>query len=137
MKKAISIFLSVLMLASSSGIAYSQHFCGGLEMNSEITFGEKNISCGMEMEKSHCAEELTVVEVHKCCENQFTKVKTDDNFAKASFTLKIHQTFVASFVAVFVSPEVEIDSPQKIFFADYYPPPLKQDLNILYETFLI
>lgn len=137
MKKTISIFLSLLMLASSSGIAYSQHFCGGLEMNSEITFGEKNISCGMEIEKHSCVEESTAVEVHKCCENQFTKVKTDDNFAKASFTLKFQKTFVATFVSVFVLPEVEIAYPEKTFFADYSPPPLEQDFNILYETFLI
>jgi len=137
MKKAISIFLSILMLASSSGIAYSQHFCGGLEMNSEITFGEKNISCGMEIEKHACVEESTVVETHKCCENQFTKVQTDDNFAKVSFDLKLNKTFVATFVSVFVLKEVEIASTEKIFFADYSPPPLEQDLNILYETFLI
>lgn len=137
MKKIISIFLSILIFASSSGIAYAQHFCSGMEMNSEITFGEINISCGMEIEKDHCDEESTVVEAHNCCENQFTKIHTDDNFAKASFDLKLNKTFVATFVSVFVLQEVEIASTEKTFFADYNPPPLEQDFNILYETFLI
>ena len=137
MKKAISIFLTALMLASSSGIAYAQHFCSGLEMMAEITLGEKSLSCGMDMEIHPCDEEKTIAEGHDCCQNQFTQINTDDSFSKASFDLKLDKTFVATFVSVFVLQEVSIPSAQKIFFADYSPPPLFQDLNILYETYLI
>ncbi|AFL80063.1 hypothetical protein Aeqsu_0552 [Aequorivita sublithincola DSM 14238] len=139
MKKAISIFLSILMLASSSGMAYSQHFCGGLEMMSEITLGEKLLSCGMETNvlDSDCGGETTTHDSHDCCKNHITKIHTDDNFAKASFNLKLNKTFVATFISVFVLQEVEITSTEKTFFADYNPPPLEQDLNILYDTFLI
>lgn len=139
MKKAISIFLSVLILASSSGIAYSQHFCGGMEIMSEITLGEKHLSCGVEMDitDSDCADENPILDSHDCCKNHITKIQIDENFAKASFDIKLNKTFVATFVSVFLLQEVEIASTQKTFFADYYPPPLEQDLNILYETFLI
>lgn len=137
MKRVISIFLAMLMLASSSGIAYAQHFCGGMEMMAEITLGQKGLSCGMDMDVHPCDEEKTISEGHDCCENQFTQIKTDDNFAKASFDLKLNKIFVATFVSVFVLQEVEIASAEKIFFADYSPPPLERDLNILYETFLI
>lgn len=127
------------MLASSSGIAYAQHFCGGMEMMSQITMGEKNLSCGMEeMENpAECAAESTAENHHDCCDNQIIKIQTDDNFAKASFDVKLNKTFVATFVSVFVLQEVDIASTEKTFFADYSPPPLEQDLNILYETFLI
>ena len=139
MKKTISIFLSLLMLASSSGIAYAQHFCSGMEMMAEVTLGEKHLSCGMEADApaSDCGDETAVPEKHDCCKNQITKIHTDDNFAKASFDLKLNKTFVATFVSVFVLEEVEITSAEKTFFADYNPPPLEQDLNILYDTFLI
>jgi hypothetical protein len=139
MKKTISIFLSILMLASSSGIAYAQHFCGGMEMMAEVTLGEKNLSCGMEENApaSDCGDESVTPEAHDCCKNHVTKIQTDENFAKASFDLKLNKTFVATFVSVFVLQEVEITSAEKTFFADYSPPPLEQDLNILYETFLI
>ncbi len=137
MQKAISIFLSVLMLASSSGIAYAQHFCSGMEMISEVTLGVKHLSCGMEeMSTTSCIDAVVIDDAH-CCQNQFTKIHTDDNFAKASFDLKLNKAFVASFVSVFILHEVEITSTKKIFFADYTPPPLEQDLNILYDTFLI
>ena len=139
MKKTISIFLSILLLASSSGIAYAQHFCGGMEMMAEVTLGEKNLSCGMDLHApySECGDEENISEPHDCCKNEITKIQTDDNFAKASFDLKLNKIFVSTFVSVFVMQEVEIASAQKIFFADYSPPPLEQDLNILYETFLI
>lgn len=127
------------MLASSSGIAYAQHFCGGMQMMSQITLGEKNLSCGMEeMEiPPECTAETTAENHHDCCDNQIIKIQTDDNFAKASFDVKLNKTFVATFVSVFVLQEVDIASAEKTFFADYSPPPLEQDLNILYETFLL
>ena len=127
------------MLASSSGIAYSQHFCSGMEMIAEVTLGEKQLSCGMENDipDSHCGDKSTTLEAQDCCKNHITKIQTDDNFAKVAFDLKLNKTFVATFVSVFVLQEVEIDFAEKTFFADYNPPPLEQDLNILYETFLI
>ncbi len=127
------------MLASSSGIAYAQHFCSGMEMMAEITLGEKHLSCGMDMgaPDSDCGDKAFASEAHDCCKNHITKIQTDDNFAKASFDIKLSKTFVATFVSVFVLQEVEITDTEKTFFADYNPPPLERDFNILYETFLI
>jgi thiamine biosynthesis protein ThiC len=127
------------MLTSSSGIGYAQHFCSGMEMMAKITLGEKHLSCGMEEDASasDCGNETAAAEAHDCCKNHITKIHTDDNFAKASFDLKFSKSFVATFVSVFILQEVEIASIEKTFFADYSPPPLEQNLNILYETFLI
>jgi len=140
MKKVISIFLSILMLFSSSGMAYARHFCGGMEINSEITFGEKHLSCGMDMDadnNSDCGDAPGVSDENHCCENLITKVQTDDNFAKASFDLKFSKIFVATVNPIFVIASTEILSPKTISFAEYNPPPLEQDLNILYETYLL
>lgn len=136
MQKTLSIFLSVLMLLSSSGIAFSQHFCGEMEMASEITLGKKDLSCGMEDYTDSPCTNTHLTEDH-CCQNQFTSVQTDDNFAKASWDMKFQKLFFVAFVSEFILPEVEITSIQKKSFADYDPPLLKQDLNILYDTFLI
>ena len=127
------------MLASSSGIAYAQHFCGGMEMMSEIILGEKYLSCGMEsgVMESDCVEKTSHSEAHDCCDNHITKIQIDDNFAKASFSIDLSNTFVATFVSVFVLQEFKISFVEKNFFAEYNPPPLELDLNILYEIFLI
>ena len=137
MQKVVSIFLSILMLASSSGIVYAQHFCSGMEVISEITMGEKHLSCGMEDLESTSCDQKDSISKDNCCENHITQIQTDDNFAKASFEISFNKTFIASFVSAFVLNEVEITSTKKTFFADYNPPPLEQDLNILYDTFLI
>lgn len=127
------------MLASSAGIAYAQHFCGGMEMMAEISLGEKQLSCGVDTAAtdSDCGGSKYAPADHDCCKNHITKIEIDDNFAKTSFDVKLNKTLVASFVSVFVLQEVEISSSEKTFFAEYNPPPLEQNLNILYETFLI
>lgn len=129
----------MLLLVSSSGMAYSRHFCGGMEIASEITFGEKHLSCGMDMdaESSDCDDESKIFDKKHCCENLIAKVQTDDNFAKASFDLEFSKVFVAVFTSIFEFKSTEIFSPKTIYFAEYNPPPLERDLNILYETFLI
>lgn len=127
------------MLASSSGIAYAQHFCGGMEMMSKVMLGERHLSCGMDMESAEvsCENKNLADEQHDCCQNQIIKIQTDDNFAKASFDLQLDKTFVAAFFAVFVLPEVAISDCKTTPYRDYSPPFLRQDLNILYDTFLI
>lgn len=135
MKKFVSILLSVLLLASSSGIAYAQHFCGEYEMLSEITLGEKHLSCGMAMEIPDCDD--GIAQEHDCCDNQYTQITTDDTFAKASFDIDLNKTFVAAFVSVFVVQSPDNYPTNTNFFAEYHPPPLKQDFQVLYETFLI
>ena len=135
MRKAISIFLSVLLLASSTGIAYAQHFCGDYEMLSKITLGEVHLSCGMAMEAPGC-EDGDTKDQH-CCDNHYTQVNTDDNFAKASFNIDVHPPFVAAFVSVFVLQQLIDYEVTTDFFPTYHPPPLYKDIPVLYETFLI
>ena len=134
MKKALSIFLAILMLASSSGIAYAQHYCGEYKMLSEITLGEKHLSCGMAMELPGCDDEQ---EEPGCCDNEYTKVETDDTFEKSSFEINLSPVFVASFISVFVLETEELHKEHDFNFKDHDPPPLERDLQVLYETFLI
>jgi hypothetical protein len=134
MKQLISICLSVLLLASSTGITYAQHFCGEYKMLSEITLGEKHLSCGMAMEMPGCEDESAD---HDCCDNEYVNVETDDTFAKASFDISFNTQFVAAFVSVFILQTPENFPDTSKFIADYDPPPLERDIQILYETFLI
>ena len=57
MQKVFSILLSILMLASSTGVTYAKHFCGGYEVLSVVTLGEKHLSCGMIMNPDSCKDE--------------------------------------------------------------------------------
>lgn len=128
--------MSFLLLLSSSGITYAQHFCGDYEMMSKITLGEEHLSCGMmDMMQMDCEDESA--EDHNCCDNEYTNVDTDENFAGVSTVFQVHQNFVFAFVSTFV-----LNTPFKYntnhkFYQDYRPPPLEKDLVVLHETFLI
>lgn len=135
MKQVISIVLTVLLLLSSSGVTYAEHFCGDHKMMGKITLGEANLSCGMAMPVSICGDEITD-EPH-CCDNQYTSIDTDDNFAGVSYDLQVNPTFVASFIAVFVLQGEREFAKEFDYYKDYSPPPLGEDLQVLYETFLI
>lgn len=135
MKKVISIGLSLLLLASSSGIAYAQHFCGEYEMLSQITLGEQYLSCGMAMDNPGCEDGAT--QEHDCCDNHYTQVTTDDTFVKASFEIEFNKPFVVTLAAIFVLQQPENYASDTNFFREYHPPPLHQNFQVLYETFLI
>lgn len=133
----MSIFLSLLLLASSSGIAYAQHFCGEHEMMAKVTLGEEHLSCGMKMMVPTCEDDNMVSKEAHCCSNTYTQVETDDNFAKVSFDIDLDKNFVSAFVAVFVLPQIGNYPSHRNIYRDYHPPPLDKDIPILYQVFLI
>lgn len=135
MKKIISFILSLLLLLSSTGITYAAHYCGDFKMMEEISIGQQHLSCGMVMEDTSCDDGQQ--EDHDCCDNQYTSITTDDNFAKASFDLQLPSTFVPAFIAVFVLDEVVLFQEKTPEYSEYNPPPLIKDIPVLYETFLI
>jgi len=135
MKQLVSMLLSVLMLISSSGLVYAQHFCGDYEILTEITLGEKNLSCGMAMKDSACGDEHA--EDHDCCDNEYTKVNTDDEFTKTSFSLEFEDAFLSAFIVSFVFNTTTDEVVLEAFYKYYYPPQLVEDLALLHENFLI
>jgi hypothetical protein len=79
MKKAISITLSLLMLAAILHLSVGVHYCGGKFIASRVSFSVKPISCGMEdMERDL---PLTGTQLGSLlCENQITSYVIDDNY---------------------------------------------------------
>jgi hypothetical protein len=135
MKQFISILLSLLLLASSSGIAYAQHFCGDYEMLAKITMGPEHLTCGMKMEVPPCQDQEK--EERHCCSNEYTQVDTDDNFVMASFDMEPDQYFVAAFVSVFVLLQGTDYPNNSNFYTDYAPPPLERDIQVWNQVFII
>lgn len=125
-----------LLLVSTSGVSYAQHFCGDFEMMATLTLGDEKLSCGMaDMADDTCADEKA--EGHSCCDNQYTKITTDDNFNPSQDTFQVPTNFVAAFVSVFVFQTETFAIHKGEEFSEYNPPPLIKNIPILYETFLI
>lgn len=127
--------MCMLLLASTSGVAYAQHFCGDFEMMATVTLGEEQLSCGMvDAHDDTCDDE---VEGHSCCDNQYTKIIVDDNFNVSQDTFDLPANFVVAFVSVFVLQNETATKNRIVEFSEYNPPPLIKDIPVLYETFLI
>jgi len=135
MQKVISIVLTILMLASSTGVTYAKHFCGDFEVISTITLGEKNLSCGMKMDAKGCDNEIQ--EDHHCCKNKYENVATDDNYSLSLIDVQINVPFISSFVSVFVFQQLSDTSQALLFYANYKPPPIGKDIPVLYQVFTI
>ncbi|WP_271855139.1 HYC_CC_PP family protein [Patiriisocius marinus] len=135
MKQLISITLSLLMLLSSSGITYAQHFCGDFEMLAKVTLGLEHLSCGMTISESTCDSETQ--EDHDCCDNEYSQINTDENYTASDFNFQVSPIFAATFVSVFILQTETFINDQNTLFARYQPPPLIKDIPVLFETFLI
>ncbi len=128
--------MCLLLLVSTSGVAYAQHFCGDFEMLSTLTLGEEKLSCDMvNLEDDACRDEKS--ENHSCCDNQYTKVTIDDNFHASQDTFQVPANFTAAFVSVFVLHIETSEIKTSELFSAYNPPPLIKNFPVLYETFLI
>ncbi len=128
--------MCVLLMASTSGVAYAQHFCGDSEMMATVTLGEEKLSCDMlDVAEDTCADEKT--EGHSCCDDLYTTITTDDNFNASQDTFQLPANFVAAFVPVFVLRIETTTLRKSIAFSEYNPPPLIKNISVFYETFLI
>ncbi len=134
MKNATSILLAVLLLMSSSGVTYGQHYCSGEVVADALMLGEKHLSCGGYALPSEQGDSM---EKPGCCQNIYHQVETDEDYSSSSFTIDFNKTFVAAFVSVFVLQAPVTYTAEINSFSEYLPPPLEKDIPILYQTFLI
>ena len=121
---------------STSGVAYAQHFCGDFEMVATLTLGEEKLSCGMaDLEDDTCTDEKA--ESHSCCDNQYTKITTDENFNASQDTFQVPANFAVAFISIFILQTENYATNTIASFSEYNPPPLIKNIPVLYESFLI
>jgi len=121
MKKAFSIFLTVIFLFSAMGVTINSHYCG-MKLRS-VSLIEKDCCCKSEMPKG-------------CCKNEITYVKITDQYSPAS-QLHIEKTDVAPAVCCFVFPSTANHLTSSIAFASHSPPPKFADRVIAFRSLLI
>ncbi|MBN7800509.1 hypothetical protein J0A67_06540 [Algoriphagus aestuariicola] len=136
MKASVSIVLALLVFFASVGMAKTTHFCMGMEMKSELGFGEKHVDCGMNMPMDHSENESDQQDPQSCCENVTTQVQVDDEVQLKKVEINLSLDFALALVQVFVFG-IEPLSTEKSQFPTYSPPPIEQDLQVLHQSFLI
>lgn len=126
-----SISLSLLVLLSTVSWSVDMHYCMGRLV--DMSFFAEAETCGMEEALSRQG----IAAEHSCCDDQTLTVAAQDDLLNSSFDLDLQpQVFLSGFA--FSLLQVVEDYPKVIPSIATPPPPLlEQDLQVLYETFLI
>jgi hypothetical protein len=110
----------------------------GTEMESAIGFSTIAIDCGMAKKKADCHSKpgSTSQDENDCCDEEFELLVLDQDLQKSTLHLDYSQEFVVSLVYTFLGISI-FPSETTENYTDYPPPVLRQDLQVLHQSFLI
>jgi hypothetical protein len=139
MKKIIyniaAFFLSALVLFSSVSFSVEKHLCGGHVFSASV-FGKAE-KCGMEA--GYCAVENNnhSLSQKSCCKDEI-QLKNGSVFKKETgLKLNNNQQNLLAFTLFDYSVFSPTSVSRIIQFKNYFPPPITQNFNILYQVFRI
>ena len=131
--KFISVVMAVVVLLSTMSFSVDMHYCGDMLVDFSII--EQVKTCGMEKVKTDC--ENTTITEKSCCTDAQLNVEGAESmkvsFDQLSFD---QQVFVATFTYSYINLFQGIDS-NEFSYKDYSPPFVKQNVQVLHQTFLI
>jgi hypothetical protein len=123
MKKAFTILISVLFLASGLRVSIDRHYCGGSLSETKISLTGARASCGMETAGDNWSRQL--VYDSGCCEDQMSSFTLSNNFFPESF--QIEKPFPSRQVMIFQSVILsENGFLNNGYFNIIFPPWVKQ-----------
>ena len=140
MNRIFAIFLTMLMLASNSGVVFATHYCMGEVSDLNIGFSIEAQKCIMSSKEVICAEHIPkegAVSPMDCCDDSYFQIQINDSYKNSIATVtNLDAEFFVAFTLVYLNlctyqPTVKAD------YADYSPPLLKQDIPVLFQSFLI
>ena len=141
MKKISSIFLAILLLLTNLGVGMGTHYCGGKAVKSQLMMGFHSIDCGMKSMDTSCNPAPRDNHDHRfqkkpCCENKFVEMDAEDATTNKVVVNSLTLDFLVTFSYTFLSFDPFISDGDTRYLS-YTPPILKQDLPVLFESFLI
>ncbi|AWV98493.1 hypothetical protein DJ013_10045 [Arcticibacterium luteifluviistationis] len=121
------------------GFTFATHFCGGHAVKSEVGFGQHNLDCGMS------SMDVDNAVVHNgqpflsqdCCVNLIYQLDIQDDYQSTIEQITVNPDFSIAFVYTFFNINFPLLEGHN-FYTNYTPHPLiKQDVQILFQSFLI
>jgi hypothetical protein len=113
-----------MILLSNVGLAKTIHLCMGMEMESAIGFSTKTIDCGISKDEADC------------CDEEFELLVLDQELQKSTLHLDYSPLFVLSLIYTFLGISI-FPSETNENYTDYPPLVLRQNLQVLHQSFLI
>ena len=133
--KSMAVFMAAVVLMTTMSFTVDMHYCGDTLV--DFSFVQQVETCGMEKEQVTTSCEKLMVSQKSCCsDEQMVKQGQDDlkvSFDSLSFE---QQVFVASFTYSYLNL-FEGTATTDVPFVAYSPPFVKQDVQVLHQTFLI
>jgi hypothetical protein len=133
--KSLALFMAAVVLMTTMSFTVDMHYCGDTLV--DFSFVKQAETCGMDIiqpttdcknpmmsEKSCCSDQQLIIEGQDDLKQDFTQLSFDE------------QIFVASFIYSYISLFEETES-KEISITDHSPPFIRQDLQVLHQTFLI
>lgn len=133
--KSMSIFMAIVVMVTTMSFTIDMHYCGDTMV--DFSFVQQVKTCGME--KAQVAPTCKDSELKKksCCSDQQLSIEGQDDLKVSYDQLTFGQNiFIASFTYAYISL-FEGTTSNKIPSFDYVPPFVKQDVQVLHQTFLI
>ncbi len=126
------------MLASNIGIAANTHFCGGEAVKHTLSLGLEHLDCGMDEGPKTCSSQSghDQINAKPCCDNQHELIQLDEDVTLVQPSLELNKTFVVAFIHSFVVQFFPINE-RVSFYPNYSSPLLKQNVQVLFQSFLI
>ena len=133
MQKTISIALSLLLLVSSIGFTYGQHFCEGVVVDKSFALGFQTMSCA-DVETDDACENNPAED--DCCAYTYFQLQTDKEFSGKSSYVSLEIPQCVATKTNFIIEAVAFSKEQQSF-AYYTPPERAFDLHALFQTYLV
>jgi hypothetical protein len=133
--KIISIAMAFVVMFSAMSFTVDIHYCGNNLV--DFSFFAETEGCGMEKAQPvKSCENPTMSSTSCCTDQQIVKEGKDDlkiTFDTLSFE---QQTFIVTFINSYINL-FEGTETKEVPFVDYPPPFIKQNVQVLHQTFLI
>lgn len=139
MKRTISISLLLIFLVGQSGFELVTHYCGGIAVETQIVVGHAELHCGMSNMETDCEtgpSKRSSLKKKNCCENQYQSLDLETEF-HPDFTFSSTNLEFISVFLINLAPRSYLFEDDKAKDLNYSPPPIKRDIPLLVQSFLI
>ena len=108
----------------------------GRAVDSELMIGMHELSCGMMDMDAGCETPGTNIMAPGCCDNEFIAVEIEDDYQIVNAKINLGPNFLFAFTYTFLFKKAQNAEPL-MAYVDHHPPPLEQDYQSLYQSFLL
>jgi len=139
MKRLLAISLLFIFIAGQVNLTWATHFCGQYAVQSSVSLGEDDLSCGIE-EESCCDEDEgkidgPIITGEECCSNGYYSSDADDYFLKVDSEndrfVQLYNIRTITFYPQFNFTEYNS------YLAKDIPILIPPDKQVLFQTFLL